>query len=375
MRLADFRIAQRAHRNTRASSGRTDHGTCRSVWLLAVLSCCSVFDYAGPARMSSLVLATVGMFMVFNVGGNDVANSFNHAGARTPTMKQALRSRRSSRSAVIAGATTETIRSGIVGFNWVFVDLTRLHEYHVVGAIGSRAYCCLPTAGVDYIRSIIGRMSARRSLGMVMAMHAATQDGPEWINRQIVVSWVLSPGDLVSYLLYGVIKRHILLYNEQAERRLTEAQERAHRTIDAAALDRLTEIQHRLYWRPGVMTPSRQNQATLIPTNWDPITTAGYTKSTPRYRRSTRSGPCRTGSAVPAGIHDHCRMPLFKWVQAHALSYHDDNYFIIAMVGAAVGWPPRFRHILSGRINSRVNVFDAQLMALIGLGLRLQPRQ
>ncbi|GAQ37703.1 low-affinity inorganic phosphate transporter [Mycobacterium pseudoshottsii JCM 15466] len=51
------------------------------------------FDYAGPgANKLILVLATVvGMFMAFNVGGNDVANSFGTSvGAGTLSMKQAL---------------------------------------------------------------------------------------------------------------------------------------------------------------------------------------------------------------------------------------------------------------------------------------------
>lgn len=51
------------------------------------------FDYAGSgANKVILVLATVvGMFMAFNVGGNDVANSFGTSvGAGTLTMKQAL---------------------------------------------------------------------------------------------------------------------------------------------------------------------------------------------------------------------------------------------------------------------------------------------
>jgi PiT family inorganic phosphate transporter len=73
------------------------------------------------------VLATVvGMFMAFNVGGNDVANSFGTSvGAGTLTMKQALLVAAifEVSGAVIAGGdVTETIRSGIVDLSRIPVD-------------------------------------------------------------------------------------------------------------------------------------------------------------------------------------------------------------------------------------------------------------
>lgn len=86
------------------------------------------FDYAGSgANKVILVLATVvGMFMAFNVGGNDVANSFGTSvGAGTLTMKQALLVAAifEVSGAVIAGGdVTETIRSGIVDLSGVSVD-------------------------------------------------------------------------------------------------------------------------------------------------------------------------------------------------------------------------------------------------------------
>ncbi|TBN30087.1 inorganic phosphate transporter, partial [Mycolicibacterium smegmatis] len=68
----------------------------------------------------------VGMFMAFNVGGNDVANSFGTSvGAGTLTMKQALLVAAifEVSGAVIAGGdVTETIRSGIVDLSGVSVD-------------------------------------------------------------------------------------------------------------------------------------------------------------------------------------------------------------------------------------------------------------
>ena len=49
-------------------------------------------DYTNSAEVTIFVLATViGLFMAFNIGGNDVANSFGTSvGAGTVTIKQAL---------------------------------------------------------------------------------------------------------------------------------------------------------------------------------------------------------------------------------------------------------------------------------------------
>lgn len=193
------------------------------------------FDYAGSgANKVILVLATVvGMFMAFNVGGNDVANSFGTSvGAGTLTMKQALLVAAifEVSGAVIAGGdVTETIRSGIVDLSGVSVD-PRDFMNIMLSALSAAALWLLFANRMGYpvstTHSIIGGIvGAAIALGMVSGQGGAALRMVQWDQiGQIVVSWVLSPvlGGLVSYLLYGVIKRHILLYNEQAERRLTE---------------------------------------------------------------------------------------------------------------------------------------------------------
>ncbi|MDY6811514.1 MAG: inorganic phosphate transporter, partial [Actinomycetota bacterium] len=87
------------------------------------------FDHIGTASKVLLVTSTVaGMFMAFNIGGNDVANSFGTSvGAGTLTMKQALlvASIFEISGAVIAGgAVTDTIRSGIVDIDQMAVSPT-----------------------------------------------------------------------------------------------------------------------------------------------------------------------------------------------------------------------------------------------------------
>src|SRR5699024_4072997 len=65
------------------------------------------------------------------------------------------------------------------------------------------------------------------------------------------ISWVLSPllGGIIAYLLFGMIQRHILLYNEKAENKLRQlsAERIAHRDQHRREFDRLTEIQQVAY--------------------------------------------------------------------------------------------------------------------------------
>ena len=158
------------------------------------------FDYVdSTASKSVLVAATVlGMFMAFNIGGNDVANSFGTSvGAGTLTMKQAL----------LVAAVFE-VSGGIVG-----------------GAL---------------------------MLGFVSGQGDSALDMVQWDQiGQIAISWVLSPllGGVVAYLLYGVIKRHILSYNDEADVKLAEIRKERieHRNRHKEAFERLSEIQQIAY--------------------------------------------------------------------------------------------------------------------------------
>lgn len=84
-------------------------------------------DYTHGNNVTLLVLATLfGVFMAFNIGGNDVANSFGTSvGAGTLTIKQALivAAIFEVSGAVIAGGeVTKTIRKGIVDLSQISVE-------------------------------------------------------------------------------------------------------------------------------------------------------------------------------------------------------------------------------------------------------------
>ena len=157
----------------------------------------------GTDNMIILITAIVfAVFMAFNIGGNDVANSFGTSvGAGTLTMKQALivAAIFEISGAVLAGVeVTDTVRSGIV---------------------------VTDTGGWDMV---------------------------QWDKiGQIAISWVLSPvlGGFVAWVLFRSIKKNILVYNERADQSLRELKTRRAevRTEQKRAFERLDELQRISY--------------------------------------------------------------------------------------------------------------------------------
>lgn len=218
-------------------------------------------QYVGQdASIPIFVLATLfGMFMAFNIGGNDVANSFGTSvGAGTLTIKQALLVAAvfEVSGAVLGGASvTDTVRKGIVDIQSLQIvpqDFIFLMMSALLAAAMWLLFATKMGFPVSTTHSIIGGI-----VGAALVIGFLTgQDSPmqavQWGKvGQIAISWVLSPvlGGAVSYVLFKWVKTVILQYNEsvdEALRKLNEAR-RAHYETHREGFERLSELQEFAY--------------------------------------------------------------------------------------------------------------------------------
>ncbi|MBN7795457.1 inorganic phosphate transporter [Parahaliea mediterranea] len=221
--------------------------------------------YTGNGSLLIFLLATAfGMFMAFNIGGNDVANSFGTSvGAGTLTIKQALIVAaifEVSGAMIAGGAVTDTIRKGIVDLG----TLTGEPEFEIMDFVYIMMSALLAAAlwlliatnrgwPVSTTHSIIGGIvGSSITLGWVGAGMDQALSLVHWSQiGTIAISWVLSPvlGGLGSYVIYFYIKKHILSYNDAAQEQLQVIKQRKkalrkeHKTIT----ERMTEIQQIAY--------------------------------------------------------------------------------------------------------------------------------
>lgn len=184
------------------------------------------FGYISQHQLILFILASIfGIFMAFNIGGNDVANSFETSvGAKTVTIKQALiiAAVFELSGAIFAGAeVTKTIRSGIVIFPnsldpmlFVIIMLAALLSSGVWIFIATKKG--LP---VSTTHSIVGGI-----IGASIMMGLLKFDGIQALSMvkwseilKIAISWVASPllGGIVAYIIYSYIDKKILKPSEK----------------------------------------------------------------------------------------------------------------------------------------------------------------
>jgi len=176
------------------------------------------------------ILATLlGLFMAFNIGGNDVANSFGTSvGAKTLTIKQALVIAaifEISGAMLAGGEVTKTIRKGIVNLDGVTFD-PMLFVFVMMGALTAAGLWLLFASKkglpVSTTHSIVGGIvGASLTLGTVVSSpEVSSFDIVNWGKiGMIAASWVISPllGGLFSYAIYSYLKKNILDSNDAKE--------------------------------------------------------------------------------------------------------------------------------------------------------------
>ncbi|RTE67500.1 inorganic phosphate transporter [Amphritea opalescens] len=310
-------------------------------------------DYTQHNHVMIFILATAfGVFMAFNIGGNDVANSFGTSvGAGTLTIKQALivAAIFEVSGAVIAGGeVTKTIRKGIVDLSVINVDPMQFVYIMMAALLAAALWLLIATKRgwpVSTTHSIIGGIvGSSIALGFFV-------DGPDsafalvkWDQiGTIAISWILSPllGGLVSYALFFQIKKYVLRYNEAtAEELVTIKQEKKqHKIQHKKAFEHLAELQKIAYTSAMARDAHAVRDGDFDPEELE----SDYYRE--RYKIEQKKSELNAthaletyvpifaalGSMLIAG------MLLFKGLKHMHLGLSSlDNYLIIGMIGAAV---------------------------------------
>ncbi|MDC4232384.1 inorganic phosphate transporter [Actinomyces sp. B33] len=248
-------------RGARAGNDRLWHLGFGLLLVVGVLGFSAwAMGYVGPGATIALLLLTIafGCFMAFNIGGNDVANSFGTSvGAGTLTLKQALviAAVFEVAGAVLAGGSvTDTVRSGIVDLGGIDLEPIRFAYIMMAALLGAALWLLFATWRgwpVSTTHSIIGGIiGAAVALGLTSGTGGL--DMVQWSQiGEIAISWILSPllGGIVSWSLYSWIKRSILSYNDRANAQLEEIdrERRAHSQRHRERFDQLTALQQASY--------------------------------------------------------------------------------------------------------------------------------
>lgn len=212
--------------------------------------------YTQYNHVALFLLATLfGVFMAFNIGGNDVANSFGTSvGAKTLTVPQALLVAaifEVSGAVIAGGEVTATIRSGIVNLDVLPMqplDLVFIMMSALLAAALWLLFATYKGLPVSTTHAIIGGIvGSSLSLGFLISTDGQTPwSMVQWDKIvSIAVSWVLSPvlGGAVSYVLFGLVKKYVLDYNEDVSVQLKKlkAEKKKYKEEHTIQLDALDE--------------------------------------------------------------------------------------------------------------------------------------
>lgn len=178
------------------------------------------YNYVPHHHLILFTLASLfGVFMAFNIGGNDVANSFGTSvGAKTVTIRQALiiAAVFELSGAVFAGGeVTKTIRSGIV----VFPDALNPMLFVIImlsALLSSGLWIFIATKRglpVSTTHSIVGGIIGASVLMGALYGSGSTWDMVNWGEiGKIALSWVISPlmGGVAAYFIFSYINKFVL---------------------------------------------------------------------------------------------------------------------------------------------------------------------
>ncbi|MCT1443540.1 inorganic phosphate transporter [Corynebacterium glucuronolyticum] len=246
------------------SKPRTGKGTDKVLHLVfAILLTATVISFTfwaiGVVGINShfpILILTIlfGSFMAFNIGGNDVANSFGTSvGAGTLSLKQALLIAAVFEigGAMLAGGeVTDTVKSGIVDLDGISLNPMDFAYIMMSALVGAAVWLLLATLKgwpVSTTHSIVGGIvGAAVTTGFVASASRHPWQMVQWGEiGQIVLSWFISPllGGLCAYFLFKTIKSSILRYNDQAEEKLSQirAERNDCRRRNKEALSRMSE--------------------------------------------------------------------------------------------------------------------------------------
>ena len=315
-------------------------------------------DYTNHNHITLFILTTLfGIFMAFNIGGNDVANSFGTSvGAGTLTIKQALAVAAifEISGAVIAGAeVTKTIRKGIVDLSRISIEPIQF-VYIMMSALLAAAFWLLYATKrgwpVSTTHSIIGGIvGSSIMLGIILQGTDSAFALVRWHEiGKIAISWVLSPllGGLVSYALFYNIKKHVLCYNDQAVQQLKEIKEekREHKDAHKKAFERLSELQQIAYTHAMTRDLHALTERDFVPDDLESDYHIEMHRINQKreqidaHRALDNSVPiiAALGAIIISG------MLLFKGLQHTTLGLSTlQNYLIMGMIGTAV-WMATF---------------------------------